>query len=284
MTDAVVIAGPPRGGLAPVLPAPHDATMLIGSDRIFFTGRLRRSMKARRLGAVSIYAVPEGQFEIAVGDNPRQSCRIVAVPAHLPHRILPPRGPIWNLLLEPESLTDKAIDAVVGSCNGAGGESMLAQLRRAESRLTSGGRAMGFTTSAFDDLFFGTPLPARAMDDRIVEILRLLREEPNEARLSAETCAAAVGLSASRLLHLFRQETGIAFRSCRMWKRARRFLDQANGEASLTDVALGLGYPDSSHFSHSIRRTFGMQPGAIRAGARGMLICPGANYTLFAAC
>jgi AraC-like DNA-binding protein len=106
----------------------------------------------------------------------------------------------------------------------------------------------------------------------------MLREDPNDANLSAETCAEAVGLSASRLCHLFREETGIAFRSCKMWRRARRFLDQAKGDAGLTDVALGLGYPDSSHFSHSIRRTFCMQLGAIRAGSRNMVVWPGADY------
>ena len=139
------------------------------------------------------------------------------------------------------------------------------------------------TTSDFDTHFLGRILPVRSLDERVVEILRLLCEEPNDATLSAESCAASVGLSASRLCHLFRAETGVSFRSCKMWRRARRFLAQASGDCSLTDVALGLGYPDSSHFSHSIRRTFGMQPGAMRAGARNMTIRPGADYRLFAA-
>ena len=76
------------------------------------------------------------------------------------------------------------------------------------------------------------------------------------------------------MLRLFRDDTGIPFRKLRMWKRARRFLDLANGTTRLTDVALDLGYPDSSHFSNSIRRIFGMGPALIRAGgAQRILLC-----------
>lgn len=269
-------------GTLDVGPARHGSTMLLGSDRIFYAGPLRRSIKARNLGALSIYAAPETAFEISVDGGTRQSCRIVAVPPHVPHRIMPPEGPIWNLLVEPETITDEAISSVLETCNGPGRDAALARLREAEARLSGGSDPQGFTTAAFDALFLGMTLPVRHMDNRIVEVLRMLREEPRDANLSADTCAEAVGLSASRLCHLFRQETGIPFRSCKMWRRARRFLDQATGGASLTEVALGLGYPDSSHFCHSIRRTFGMQPGAIRAGSRNMLIWPGADYRLFA--
>jgi AraC-like DNA-binding protein len=41
-----------------------------------------------------------------------------------------------------------------------------------------------------------------------------------------------------------------------MWKRARRFMDHANRDHSVTEVALDLGYPHSTHFSHSIRACF----------------------------
>ena len=108
----------------------------------------------------------------------------------------------------------------------------------------------------------------------------MLVDDLRDNAVSAAMCGAAVGLSTSRFLHLFKENTGIPFRSLRMWKRARRFLDHANREDSLTDVALGLGYPDSSHFSHSIRASFGLQPRAIREGSRGMRVCVGENYAL----
>ena len=258
--------------------------MLLGTDRVFYTGRLWRSMKARNLGALSIYAVPEGAFDISFGDSIRRSLNIVAVPPYTAHRLSPPRGPIWNLLIEPESLSAAAMAKIVADCNGPEGRAMLEQFRMAEAELTPEIRSDRFTTAVFDERFFGAPLPLRTMDPRIQYVLHMMEHARPETILSAEACAAAARLSTSRLLHLFSQETGVSFRQCRMWKRARRFLDQAAGATRLTDVALGLGYPDSSHFSHSIRRTFGMHPQLMRAGARSLDILPAANYTLFAAC
>ena len=39
-------------------------------------------------------------------------------------------------------------------------------------------------------------------------------------------------------------------------------------DASLTDIALTAGYPDSTHFSHSIRQFYGLKPSDILAGSR----------------
>jgi methylphosphotriester-DNA--protein-cysteine methyltransferase len=65
---------------------------------------------------------------------------------------------------------------------------------------------------------------------------------------------------------------GIPFRSLRTWKRARSLLQHVHSGGSLIDVALDIGYPDSTHFSHSIRQTFGLKPRDIVAGSRKLRI------------
>ena len=56
-------------------------------------------------------------------------------------------------------------------------------------------------------------------------------------------------------------------------KRARSLLQYVvNQDSSLTDVALGAGYPDSSHFSHSIRQVYGLKPKDIFAGSRKLRV------------
>ena len=245
---------------------PFAATLLIGGDRMLYAGPLRRSLAPRRLGALSIYVAP-GPFDIAVGNGPRRNLCLAIVPPHLGHWITPPQGPIWNLLIEPESTTPEALARL---CDKPPGR-LFERLRE----LTSGD---GFTTEAFDVLSLGAALPLRKMDPRSSVVIDALRADPV---LNAQDCARAVGLSTSRLLHLFRQDTGMPFRDFRMWKRARRFLDRAAGTASLTEMAIRLGYPDSSHFSHSIRRTFGMGPSVMRVGARGMQVRVGDGYSLF---
>lgn len=254
------------------------ATMLVGRDRVFYSGRLRRSLAPRLLGAHALYAVPEGDFEIAVGDLPYRRCRVAIVPAHVPHQFRPPAGRVFNILVEPESVEAAALACMLP----ADGDPAvaLARLSAAQRALCMRHESPAPDTADFDGLCFGAALDSRRLDPRICEVVRMIVDEQNEQWLGAGDHAAHVGLSASRMLRLFRDETGIPFRKLRMWKRARRFLDQTNGTARLTDVALDLGYPDSSHFSNSIRRIFGMRPALMRAGARGLLIRPGAGYML----
>ena len=90
--------------------------------------------------------------------------------------------------------------------------------------------------------------------------------------MTAASCAAEAGLSPSRFLHLFKEQTGISFRAFRAWKRARHLLHFANQDINLAHLAQDIGYPDSTHFSHSIRRFYGLKPRAIFSGSRDLAI------------
>jgi AraC-like DNA-binding protein len=45
-----------------------------------------------------------------------------------------------------------------------------------------------------------------------------------------------------------------------------------NEDINLAHLAQDIGYPDSTHFSHSIRRFYGLQPRAIFSGSRDLAI------------
>ena len=126
-------------------------------------------------------------------------------------------------------------------------------------------------SAEFDQMCFGETLPRRPLDPRVVRAIARIGRFSGEP-LTATTCAAEAGLSASRFLHLFKQETGISFRSFRAWKRARHLLNFANQDLNLAHLAQDIGYPDSTHFSHSIRRFYGLKPRAIFSGSRDLMI------------
>ena len=126
-------------------------------------------------------------------------------------------------------------------------------------------------SAEFDRLCFGETLPRRPLDPRVVRAIARIGRFSGEP-VTAATCAAEAGLSASRFLHLFKQGTGISFRSFRAWKRARHLLNFANQDLNLAHLAQDIGYPDSTHFSHSIRRFYGLKPRAIFSGSRDLMI------------
>lgn len=258
--------------------------MLIGRDRLFYSGLVGNSMKTRRLGAITIYAAAGDHFDIQVGDSGWQSRQLVALAPFTPHRLRSPDGHITNICIESETIEYGQMHTLISTINGSdSNQRLISRIRAARREITQIRNAGGFSTDEFDRYFLRARLAARDIDPRIRHVLDILIDDVQNQTISAGECAAEVGLSTSRFLHLFKENTGIPFRSERMWKRARRFLDHANRNQSLTEVALELGYPDSSHFSHSIRSCFGLQPRSIREGSRQLDICLGANYAIPAA-
>jgi AraC-like DNA-binding protein len=91
-------------------------------------------------------------------------------------------------------------------------------------------------------------------------LLALLADDP-DAPLAV--LAGAVGLSASRVTHLFRDQVGISLRSYRRWVRLLLAADAVRGGASLTDAAHGAGFADVAHLHRTFRDQFGLRPGPL---------------------
>lgn len=255
--------------------------MMLGQERLFYTGLLGNSMHPRRMGSIAIYVACTDSFSISIEEAPFRKSRIVALPPFVSHRLYSPDGYILNICIEPESVDSGVIADLLGEFNANHNvDRLVAGIQAARRDLLDGSTANGFSTAEFDRHFFGRSLVSRRVDPRITRALELLAERPQDQDFSASHCADRAGLSVSRFLHLFKENTDVPFRSQRMWKRARRFMDYANRNDSLTDVALDLGYPDFSHFSHSIRSSFGLQPRSIQRGSRGMTLSVGAGYDL----
>ncbi len=96
-------------------------------------------------------------------------------------------------------------------------------------------------------------------DPRISEVIKLTRAEPD--RNFGETFLAnAVHVSPSRLRHLFRAQTGIAYRRYRTWERLLSAARNLHRVDNLTRAALDAGFSDAAHFSRRYRDTFGVKP------------------------
>jgi AraC-like DNA-binding protein len=247
-----------------------DRVMILSTDRILYCGLLgERSVMT--LGSYTLFVSLEHPFVIRVADGAWQERSVALLPPYVPHQVKSPDRLIATLHIEPESVDATAVPWL----NEMSVEGPLApiadQVRSLYRKLIGADSGDLRWPFDMDEALFGAPLPRRRMDARIESVVDRIKASPCE-QFPAEECASELGLSFSRFLHLFRDETGITFRRFRAWKRARSLLQYVNLDANLTDVALEVGYPDASHFSHSIRQIYGLKPKDIFAGSRRLAV------------
>jgi AraC-like DNA-binding protein len=113
----------------------------------------------------------------------------------------------------------------------------------------------------------GLPPPngSRPVHPRVRKLLSLLRNGQFEGEASLDVLAEAVGLSPSRLMHVFTESIGIPLRPYLSWLRLQRAAAAiVSGRASLTEAAHEAGFADAAHMSRSFKRALGVAPSVLR--------------------
>jgi AraC-like DNA-binding protein len=103
---------------------------------------------------------------------------------------------------------------------------------------------------------------AVTLDRRISKVLQAIREAL-PAEPATEELAATVGLSRSRLLHLFKEQLGLPIGQYLLWRRlfeAARLWDEG---LSMADAAHAAGFYDQSHYTRTMRKMLDVTPSGI---------------------
>jgi AraC-like DNA-binding protein len=92
---------------------------------------------------------------------------------------------------------------------------------------------------------------------RIREIMKILRCLP-EKKISAEELARRIGLSESRMAHVFKEGTGIPLRPFLLWLRLIEAVKYIFQGMTFTDAAYEAGFADSAHLSRTYKSMTGL--------------------------
>lgn len=75
--------------------------------------------------------------------------------------------------------------------------------------------------------------------------------------------ARRIGISPSRLTHVFSREVGIPFRRFVLWTRIKHAVAATQRGDDLTHAAIVAGFSDSAHLSRTFRAMFGLSPSLV---------------------
>jgi methylphosphotriester-DNA--protein-cysteine methyltransferase len=133
-------------------------------------------------------------------------------------------------------------------------DALVSLLRDDEISVERAARACELVLDAF-----GPAPPPAPMDARVRRALALLDASPEEPPSLTEL-AAEVGVSATRLRHLFKAQVGVPVSRYALWMRLRTAIVRAMSGASMTEAAYAAGFADAAHFTRTCKQMFGLPP------------------------
>ncbi len=187
-------------------------------------------------------------------DSATTVARTILIPPRVRHQ-LTVRGRLVSCYLDPASARTASCRELFGDPDGIG------EQHRAERALLD---VPIDDSAARRWLDAAAPTQVQQMDPRIELVAKQIRDDPATAESAAEL-AATIGLSESRFLHLFRQETGSSLRRYRLWSRLTRAGAEIAAGKSLTVAAVEAGFTSPSHLSDRFKTTFGLSATALLA-------------------
>jgi AraC-like DNA-binding protein len=229
----------------------------VGDGLAFFAGPLGRN-------ALHSHSVPVllaglyGAFRLRIAGADWLSCRTAVIPAGVAYEFDLAGDPLGVLYLEPniggvDALTPLVRNASEINRAVVGSSDAIACLREAYE---GEGSDLCSDEALHELLVFSKARARNEIDPRVTKILEGLNTQFGNA-IPAAKLSRSVGLSASRLQHLFAREVGVPLRRYRTWQRLRAAIREVVSGSTYTQAAHAAGFYDQSHFSREFRRTFG---------------------------
>lgn len=240
---------------------PAHSQLYMAPGRVVYCGPLQH-LETHVYGADVLHVGIYGPFRLMPADGAWLTCRCAIVPAGLPHaldlagsvhgklfveRHGPVAGPFRNRF--PYSAT------AVASFQDAEAVACFRWIHEENPRPAA-------LAQRVNVLLGSAAAPGIECDVRIQRAIELICREPTR-NFSQHELAAHVELSPSRFLHLFRRHAGMPYRRFRNWKRMVAAVQTLQATDNMTRAALDSGFADSTHFSHSFRHTFGVNPAPV---------------------
>lgn len=218
------------------------------------------------LGGRGYYDTPEGRRECGEGD-------VVLLKPNTPHAYGTVQGATWHFVwahFTNRAVGDQLLPREALYVDNLEPGSMRARLDQAFRRMLSDSRERSeywhdlCVNSLREILILLSQRRSRALDPRVSETLHYLSERMG-GPVRIDGLARTIGLSASRLSHLFKEQTGLSIIDALNRMRIRQatlLLEHTNRSA--TEVAYDVGFHNYNHFIVQFKKWAGTTPSGFR--------------------
>lgn len=222
----------------------------ISPKHVTFIGNIGKT-NLHHHAAVTLLIGLSGKIEVSTLDQSAQ-CRAVLVDANEPHTIDCKGQTMAAIFFEIDSNA-----AII--LKGQFLKSSAFFTDFPTSHLLTKKNEQDLLEGRFDFLFpnLRNKAPNRELDSRITHCIELVRSKPD---LSQQMLAEQLNISASRLTHLFKSETGTPYRRYKLWTQLKSFVDDYITTNSLASSAVHAGFYDSSHLCKTFNSLLGINP------------------------
>lgn len=195
---------------------------------------------------------------LTVGDEAgtRRRGTQVVVPPDTAHRITTGAAHGAVVFLDPDTAAGRAARHRARRCGWAGGPPL-------PSPATVDGGLGDLVTALVGALVPGSAPAPPARHPSVTAALTLLPALVADGPVTTSDIADRVGLSASRLTHLFGAQVGLPLRRYVLWTRLTIAVAEVAAGADLTTAAHAAGFADSAHLTRTCRDIFGLPPSAL---------------------
>jgi AraC-like DNA-binding protein len=192
---------------------------------------------------------------------------VAVVDPDRPHAVHSHRDHALVVFIEPESraglaLRHRSVSTQLGSSHPVAvviGELLPDNWSRAEEAVRRTLSLVGLSEGETPMRWWRHP----AVDEALLRLPDLV----DEGTVDVDELADAVGMSTSRLTHVFSAEVGIPLRSYAKWLRLVRATEHLSDGASITEAAHAAGFADAAHLSRSFKTMFGLAPSDVMHGS-----------------
>lgn len=257
-------ASAPRGAAPTTKPRSSPAVVPHGSvhiwhEGILFFGSGIRNAPHRHFTASLIFGV-DGPFAVRSGRSPWRTTEAIVIGPNLTQQMDTRGSQVVIMQVDPETEAYVWLAQLLAARGP-----IIAPEPEVAARLAATVRAM-VKDDAFDaariwtlalESIGGERHRPHAVDPRVTQVLDIIKRSFPKAP-PVPKLAAAVGVSPSRLLHLWKDEVGVGLRRYVLWLRLRHVVACVAIGHSLTAAAHEACFADSAHLSRTFRSMFGL--------------------------